>query len=97
MNYKMTVIIRDPETEQGMSSDMVMNLTASFDYDPNNYGNGHYVGIKGGQGFYNLYDLRYDKDFHRDAKIQWLVDWACRYWNGKNGAYEVKSITVEKV
>lgn len=96
MNYKMTVIIRNPETEPGMNSDIVMNLTAEFSSNPDDYGNGYYVGINGEKGFGFLYDLRYNHDFNKEEKEVWLTRWAHHYWNGKNGAYEVKSLTIEK-
>lgn len=96
MKYKITAVIRDPKTKQGMSSDIVMKLNVAFAHDPNTYGNGYYVNIEGDRGFENTYDLRYDKSFHKDAKEVWLAGWAYSYWSGKNGAYEVKSLTIEK-
>lgn len=96
MKYKITAIIANPKTEAGMCSDLVLKLTARFTYDANQYGNGYYVTIYGDKGFENVIDLRYDKGFNRNRKLAWLVKWAEDYWNGENGAYLLKSITVSR-
>lgn len=94
MNYKMTVTICDPNTQEGMTSDIVFVLNCSFAYDEDTYGNGYHLAIEGEGYSPEYYDLRYDSDFHKDRKMAYLVDWAQTYWNGKNGAYKVKSITI---
>ena len=94
MNYNMTVVIYDPNTEEGMVSDLTFELRAEFGYNPNQYGNGHSLYIEG-KGFSpQCYDIRYDKDFHRNHKIEYLASWADRYWSGEKGAYKLKSITI---
>ena len=47
MNYKMKVRITDPKTPKGMFSELFFDLECKFTYDENQYGNGHYVSIKG--------------------------------------------------
>lgn len=99
MNYKMTVIIADKKTPDGMCSDLTMNLKCRFIYDPKQYGNGYYVSITVGEEetyIGNLYDLRYDKTFNSEHKEQWLEKWAKSYWNGKNGAYAIKTLKIVK-
>lgn len=97
MNYKMTVIIADPNTESGKSSDMLIKLFVKFSQDKNTYGNGYYVRIVDETGqFENLYDLRYLEKFDPNNKTAWLKEWALNYWNGKNGAYIVKSLTIKE-
>lgn len=96
MNYTMTVTIYDPNTKEGMNSDIVFILHCSFAYDPTTYGNGHYVKIKGECFDGNVYDLRYDKTFRKDRKREWLTDWAYAYWSGKDGAYAVKHLIIRK-
>lgn len=94
MKYKMRVVIADPNTKEGMISDLMLDMTAEFAYDPKQYGNGYSLAIEGKEGFGNYYDLRYDKDFHSRHKIAYLAEWAERYWSGENGAYKLKSITI---
>lgn len=96
MNYTMTVTIEDPNTELYKNSELILFLTAEFTHNEDDYGNGHWVMIKGKEGFENFYDLRYDKDFHANRKISWLADWADNYWNGENGAYRIKSIAIKR-
>lgn len=98
MNYKMTVTIADPKTPAGMCSDLTMILKCSFAYNPQQYGNGHYVSIEqeGARFWQVAYDLRYDKTFDRNHKEQWLEEWAKSCWSGKDGAYAVKAIKIVK-
>lgn len=99
MKYLMTVTIADPETPAGMSSDLLFKIECSFAYDPEQYGNGHWLKLKkrGIEGFENHVDLRYDPDFDRNDKPTYLEKWARNYWSGKDGAYYVKSIRIEKI
>ena len=76
MNYKMKVIIADPETPKGMTSDLLFNLDCKFIYDEEQYGNGHYVSIAGKEFYRNVIDLRYDQSFNPDKKEEWLEQWA---------------------
>lgn len=94
MKYTMNVVIADPNTPKGMFSDIPMKLSCFFSYDPEQYGNGHMLRIKGAEGFSNVYDLRYDRNFNRNNKAEYLEKWARSYWNGKDGAYYVKSIEI---
>lgn len=94
MKYTMNVVIADPETPEGMISDLLMILSCNFVYDSEQYGNGYYVKISGKEGFSNIIDLRYNTEFNQNNKIAWLEKWARNYWSGKNGAYYVKSIKI---
>ena len=96
MKYKMQVVIYNPETEEGMNSDLVMNLECVYCYDENDYGNGYHLAIEMNTGYVNHYDLRYDKNFHKDEKEAFLVRWAYFYWTGKDGAYAIKRLTIEQ-
>ena len=97
MKYSIKAVIYNPNTQKGMNSDIYLNLTAEFAYDPDQYGNKHFVSIYG-DGFSELsYDIRYDRSFRRDRKEEWLENWARSYWNGKDGAYTVKRIEITKV
>lgn len=97
MNYTMTVIIEDPNTEAGKNSELMMKITAEFAHDPEQYGNGYSVCITNNTEHYqNSYDLRYDTEFNPKHAISWLTSWAVTYWNGENGAYRVKSISITR-
>ena len=97
MKYRMKVQIVDPQTPKGMTSGLFLDLTCSFSHDENQYGNGYWLVIKG-EGFYpQYYDLRYDKSFDPGNKEKLLEDWARNYWTGKNGAWAIESIEIEKV
>lgn len=98
MKYLMTVTIADPETPAGMSSDLVFKIDCFFCYDAEQYGNGHYLKLKkrSPEGFENIIDLRYDATFDRNNKAEYLEKWARSYWSGKDGAYYVKSLRIEK-
>lgn len=97
MNYRMKVIIADPEATKEMTSELYFDLTCSFTYDGEQYGNGHYVLIKGEKFYKQIIDLRYDKSFDRNNKMQWLENWARNYWSGENGAWAIKSLEITKI
>ena len=101
MKYNMNVIIKDPNTEAGMNSDLWLKLEAVFWHDPEQYGNGYQVSIGSRKDskiplYSSVYDLRYNKDFDPEHKMSWLVEWAENYWNGFNGAYKLSSISLEQ-
>lgn len=96
MTYKMKASLTDPNTEDGLVSHLCFELDCNFCYDPEQYGNGHYVSIKG-KGFSpECYDLRYDRSFDRNNKAKWLEEWAKNYWSGKNGAWAIKTLEITK-
>ena len=97
MDYIMKVRITDPETPEGMVSELFFELKCNFFYDKDQYGNGHYVSIKGKEFYGNSYDLRYDHSFDPGKKEEWLEAWARSYWSGKNGAWTVKTLEILKV
>lgn len=92
---KMTVTIFDPNTPDGMTSDLTMIFTCDTFFDSDNYGNGCYISISDKKTFENYYDVRYDSRFKKDTPEEWLTEWAYNYWNGENGAYKVKQLTIE--
>ena len=95
MNYRMIVTISDPNTEEGKSSAIVLNLKAAFAYDPDTYGNGHTMAVfSEDRSFFNAYDIRYDRSFRRNKKKEYLKEWAHSYWNGKDGAYQIDSLEI---
>ena len=96
MKYKMIVVIEDPDTPEGMVGELLFQLTCIFTHDDNQYGNGYWLVIKGEDFTPCHIDLRYNTSFNKDEKEKWLKNWAENYWNGKNGAWKLKSITITK-
>lgn len=94
MKYLMKVNLIDPNTKKSMYN---LELICDFYYDPEQYGNGHYVSIKGKEFYPLSYDLRYDSSFDRNNKPKWLEEWAKGYWTGKNGSWKIKSLSIEEV
>lgn len=76
---------------------VIFDLDVEFHHTPNDYGNGYHVAITGDRWNDVFYDIRYDKDFHRDFPELWLADWAYHYWTGKDGAYKLARMTIEEV
>ena len=97
MKYSMKVRITDPNTPEGMFSELMFDLKCTFVYDEEQYGNKYYVNIKA-EGFSPQYiDLRYDASFSADKKEEYLEKWARSYWSGKNGAWAIKSLEINKI
>ena len=97
LNYKMTVDIYDPNTPVGMLSCLSLYLFCDVFCDPNDFGNGCYVSIRG-EGFSKqIIDVRYDKSFNYNDPGAWLKKWAQNYWNGDNGAWSIKSLQLVKL
>ena len=94
MKYRMKVIITDPNTKKGMTSELFFDLDCSFAYNSDTYGNGHYVSISSKGFSEQVIDLRYDRTFNRNKKIEWLERWACNYWTGKDGAWAIKHLEI---
>ena len=67
-----------------------------FAYDPKTYGNSYYMYIKsvdepfGGQS----YDIRYDKKFHSDNLMKYVIDFYFARFDGVDGRCKINSIKV---
>nr|DAP55409.1 MAG TPA: hypothetical protein [Caudoviricetes sp.] len=98
MKYLMNVVIKDPHTEPGMVSDMLLKFRCFFTKDDDNYtyGKKAYLSIIG-ESSDKYIDLRYDKNYHRGKEKEYLEYWANNYWTGKNGAWEIKSLNITEV
>ena len=86
MTYELNITIQHPTDKDKVVS---LHLIASFAHNPNQYGNGYSLNIKGENGFDLYYDLRYDKEFSKSTKEEYLLSWAKSYWCGTNGAYRL--------
>lgn len=91
--YTMKVVAKNPEGNE----EITFKLDCAYAYDPDTYGNGYHLSIKGDGFFPQYFDLRYDKEFRKSRKMAWLVDWAEFYWSGEDGAYKVTHIDIEEV
>ena len=98
-DYKIKVKVEEPNTPEGMTSGLYFDLDCHFTYNPETYGNGHYVQIKSTDLPFQCcnYDLRYDKSFDRNNKIKWLEEWARSYWSGENGSWKITELEIKKV
>ncbi|MBR5276781.1 MAG: hypothetical protein IKU35_06575 [Bacteroidaceae bacterium] len=100
--YGLKVIICDPNTKEGMNSDLFFDLDdCAICYDPADYGNGCVAYIGSRDGFFDLHrniciDLRYEKGFRKEDAEAWFEKWAREYWNGEGGNYTVKRIVITK-
>lgn len=88
MNYRMELTIENPENEE----QKYLFLDCWFEFGPEQYGNGHFLYIKG--DLFAYYDLRYDKSFDRFNKALWLAKWAYAYWSGDNGAWRISELKI---
>ena len=94
MKYSMNVVICNPNTPDGMNSDIFFKLEAKFAVDPDTYGKKTWLHIHGNHNFEAYYDLRYDNEYHRGQEKEFLEYWAHTYWSGKDGAYIVKTLDI---
>ena len=69
MKYNVTLWFADGSTDG----------TVEFAINENSYGNKHYMKIKF-PGCESIYDIRYDRDFHKDEKIQYIVQMLCKIY-----------------
>lgn len=92
MKYKILVEIINPAKTITKTKD----LTATFYYDPEQYGNKHFVSIRSQDSEWN-YDIRYDTDFRSDNKAGWLENWAKNYWSGEQGAWSILHLEITKI
>ena len=88
MGYEMKVAIAKDGNEKERT------LNCWFSYDEEQYGNGHYVSIKGKDFSLLYFDIRYDRSFNRSNKSKWLEEWARSYWSGENGVWSIKEIDI---
>jgi len=92
MKYKMNITITKNGKEETL--DLDCNF---FIIKENDYGNKHYLIIKDNLGFRQSLDIRYDRAFNVNKKMNYLVDWASYYWSGEGYAWEIKRIEVIKL
>lgn len=94
--YRLHVTLENPDKPDDLVD---MSYECEFEENKDTYGNGFYLGMKptSGKGMMSVYDLRYDKEFHRKRKAEFLIYYAETFFSGKNGAWKLVSATVDYV
>ena len=89
--YNVTVWVND-----GKGCTETLKGTIEFDCDPDQYGNGYGMGIRGlGEAFgFQGYDIRYDKNFRSDDMIGYIVRFYTNRYTGKDGWWKLVGIRV---
>ena len=97
MKYRIAVILEDPNSDGMLVSTFGYDMVATFASNEKQYGNGTSVVIESSAGFEVRYDIRYDNSYHLGKEKEWLEQWANGYWNGKDGAFKVKTMTIQEI
>ena len=93
MQYNAKIYLND-----GNGTTNVYDAQIEFQHDPKQYGNGYCMVVTskleafGKQG----YDIRYDKDFHADYPIEYIVSFYSRLYTGKDGSWKLIGIRVHE-
>lgn len=104
LSFIVSGVLIDPDTKTGMCGDTNFKLLATFSYldseDNFCYGNGTYLVVRGTIGFNpnvnECFDCRYDKRLKTGSESEFLETFFRDRWHGKNGAWAIKSMTIEK-
>jgi hypothetical protein len=96
--YRMRLIITNPNVPKGIENEKHLSYCCTFIYDSMDYGNGFYLTITNEDDVYfKGFDLRYDRTFKKAEKKKWIEEFAKNYWNGKNGAWGIKSLEIKEM
>lgn len=93
MEDKYNVIVNVRNEEDG--EEMEYEATVEFSYTPNDYGNGHYMGLRS-FGSLEAYDIRYDSDFQRDNKPSYITQFFQNRHSGKNHSWKLTGISIKE-
>ena len=100
MKYNVTFHIKGHDYNTGRDDgDLTFEAKIDFRCNPEDYGNGYYMGVKSkAEPFgFSSYDIRYDGRFREDDKIGYIVQHYCGKYDGKDGAWKLVGISVEEV
>lgn len=93
--YKLIVTIQNPEDSK---QKITKKLRAVFSKDPEQYGNGTFLGIRNlpedKNYFEQNFDIRYDTSYSRKSQEVYLLNWVYNYWTGENGSFDVKEVSL---
>lgn len=75
-----------------------MKLSVEIYRDPNQYGNGMamYVKGKGKTEFERCFDIRYEKVDPNNIEL-FILNWIYNEWSGENGSYDVVELKISNV
>lgn len=92
--FNLDITIYDVHTLENVK----LKLRAEFGVDPNQYGNGTSLLIKGRENCKfspQLFDLRYEQGIIPYEVF--LAKWVYNNWTGENGSYAVARLKIDKV
>ena len=75
---------------------LMFKVKVSFSYDPDDYGNGYYMGVEGENEPWGCgcYDIRYDGKFNPKKKISYIAKFFENRYDGENGAWTLLGIKI---
>lgn len=91
--YLATIVLRDADGNLKCAEAEI-----DFCKSDGDYGNGYHMGIDSSLEAFGFqgYDIRYDKDFCEDKKIQYIVKFYEDRFNGMNGSSKLIGIHVDE-
>lgn len=91
--YNVKVFVND-----GKGETEILKGTVEFDHNPDQYGNGYSMGIRGlGEAFgLQGYDIRYDREFNPANMIGYIVRFYTNRYTGKDGWWKLIGIRVHE-
>lgn len=95
MKYRLSFVCVSPDGKHHEEQ----NYDVTFERCGFDYGNGMGMfckNLKAGYANYN-FDIRYDKDYHPDRQIQFILNWALNNWSGDDGSWKITFIQCTEV
>ena len=74
-----------------------MTYDVKFSYDPDQYGNGTMMICKKYGGRTEYYDIRYNRDYHKDRPMQFILDWVLCTWSGERGSWRATEVSIKEM
>ena len=92
MKYELcfTCVSTDGERE-------TMNYNVWFSYDPDQYGNGTMMICKKKDSRTEYYDIRYNRDYHKNEQMQFILNWVLNTWSGERGSWRATEVSIKEV
>ena len=85
--------------DNGKEMTLTFDVTVEFSYDPDTYGNGYYMGIKGKDEPFGFsgYDIRYDHDFDPKNKMAYVMGFFANRYSGSKHSWKLKALSIKEV
>ena len=96
MKYELCFVV----TSEDGSDSIKAEYDVSFYYDPHQYGNGTYMSCDSHDRAIvsdRYFDIRYDRDYHKDQQMLYVLQWVLNTWSGKNGSYRATEVSIKEV